>query len=108
MKSPTTINTKVSDEMMRWYARGSRPERNLQAALVSGLWCYVEALVKGKPRPGLYAMTGAAASAIAMNEHRTRDRAQANERNIKLAIMTADAANGLLDVSPPRKLGPRR
>jgi hypothetical protein len=93
--------------MMSWYTRGTRPDRNLEAALFSGLYGFLDALAKRKPRPLLYAATRAVASASAMNKHRLADRAVANERNTQLSDVAADALNRLLDL-PPRPILPPR
>lgn len=89
MKKPTS-----------WYTQGSRPERNAEAAFFGGALAFLSALSKGRPRPWLYAVTCAAASASAMNEHRLTARARANARGTGYAEVAADVFNKLLDLQP--------
>ena len=91
---------------MSWYTRGTRPERNVEAALINGLYGLLGALAKRKPRPLLYAATRAAASAAAVNKHRLADRAVANDRNTQLSDVAADALNKILDLQPRPILPP--
>lgn len=81
-----------------WCTRGAQPKRNAQAALFAATQGYIEALVSGKQRPWLYAMTRATSAAVAMNEHRLAARAKANARGREYADLTADAINRLLDL----------
>lgn len=95
-------------KLTSWYTRGARPERNAQAAMLAGTQALVEALVNGKPRPWLYAITRATAAASAMNEHRLVARANANARGSDYADLTADVLNKLLDLPPKPALPPTR
>jgi hypothetical protein len=87
-----------------WYTKGSRPERNTEAAFFGGALAFLTALSKDKPRPWLYAVTGAAASASSMNEHRLAARARANARATGYAEIAADVFNKLLDLQLTRPL----
>lgn len=88
---------------MQWTTRGSRPERNFEAALVGGALGFVEALAKGKARPWVHAAARAVGSAAAMNEHRLVARSSANERNAEVTEKVADFANTLLDAAEERR-----
>jgi hypothetical protein len=89
-----------------WCTRGPRPERNAEAAVVGGALAFLKAFSDGKPRPWIYGVVSAAASASAMNEHRLAARARANARAGQYAEMTADILNQLLDLPPTPALRP--
>ncbi len=82
-----------------WVTRGRKPDRNVEAALVGGGLAYLQAVLDGKPRPWLHAVSHAVGSGLAMDEHRIIDRQRANERNTKVAEQLADAANRLIDTA---------
>jgi hypothetical protein len=91
-----------------WCTRGTRPARNARAALFGGTQAFVEAVVQGKPRPLLYAITRATFAATAMNEHRLVARARANARSSEYADLTADVLNHLLDLPTTPALPPAK
>ena len=94
---------------MDWYTRGTKPDRNIKAAAAGGALAFLDAVLKGKPRPLLHAATGAFGSALAMNEHRLIDRVEANNRNARVSEMAADGVSQLLDLAaaaPPQSTAP--
>jgi hypothetical protein len=90
--------------MKAWFTRGTRPARNMEAAVVGALLSYVDAVARKKPQPGIHAFAGGVASAAAMNEHLVANRAAANERNGRLATAIADLASKFAGSRPHREL----
>jgi hypothetical protein len=84
---------------MSWYTRGRKPDRNLEAAALGGLFSLVKALAEGKPRPFVYAATGAVGSAVAMNKHRVIDRAGANETATTVSEHMGNLLNHAFDAA---------
>lgn len=84
---------------MSWYTRGRKPDRNIEAAALGGLFSLAKALATGRPRPLVYAATGAIGSAVAMNKHRLVDRAAANEAAAEVSEHAGDLLNHAFDAA---------
>ena len=82
---------------MTWHTRGSKPQRNLEAALIGGIEGLFEALQQGKRNPLLHATTRGVAAALAMKHHRVEDRCTANERNARFSSGVAEVFEVVLE-----------
>lgn len=83
----------------RWATRGKKPDRMVEAALITAGSRFVKAVIDGEARPWMPALSHAIGAGAAMDKHRIADRERANARNSELAEQVAGLLNRVLDAA---------